>query len=177
VLSVSDRWLYFTKPIIRRTEMKKRKMIYAVIIVMMCMGITGFVLCGARAETEQQKQQRGQIRENLQKQLDEMGMKVLTGSVWQKSTQGEKLSFVWGFCHAVAIEHALMQQIPALKAENFSAKVVEGMIGVKMDDVVRTVDEYYVANPSKLEMPVVRVIWDTLIKPKLKAGIAGRPLQ
>jgi hypothetical protein len=113
----------------------------------------------------------------VQKQLDEMGMKVLTGSVWQKSTQGEKLSFVWGFCHAVAIEHALMQQVPALKAENFSSKVVEGMIGVKMDDVVRTVDEYYAANPSKLEMPVVRVIWDTLIKPKLKAGIAGRPLQ
>jgi len=157
--------------------MKKRKMIYAVIIVMMGMGITGFVLCGARAETEQQQQRREQIKEDVQKQLDEMGMQVLTGSVWQKSTHGEKLSFVWGFCHAVAIEHALMQQVPALKAENFAAKVVEGMIGVKMDDVVRTVDEYYAANPSKLEVPVVRVMWDVVIKPKLKTGIAGRPLQ
>jgi hypothetical protein len=157
--------------------MKKRKMIYAVIIVMLCMGITGFVLCGARAETDQEKQQREQLRGDVTKQLEEMGMQVLTGSGWQKATQGEKLSFVWGFCHAVAIEHALMQQVPALKAENFSAKVVEGMVGVKMDDVVRTVDEYYAANSSKLDVPVVRVIWDTLIKPKLKTGIAGRPLQ
>ena len=157
--------------------MKKRKMIYAVIIVMLCMGITGFVLCGARAETDQEKQQREQLRGDVTKQLEEMGMQVLTGSGWQKATQGEKLSFVWGFCHAVAIEHALMQQVPALKAENFSAKVVEGMVGVKMDDVVRTVDEYYAANSSKLDVPVVRVIWDTLIKPKLKTGIAGRPLK
>lgn len=157
--------------------MKKRKMIYAVIIVMLCMGITGFVLCGARAETDQEKQQREQLRGDVTKQLEEMGMQVLTGSGWQKATQGEKLSFVWGFCHAVAIEHALMQQVPALKVENFSAKVVEGMVGVKMDDVVRTVDEYYAANSSKLDVPVVRVIWDTLIKPKLKTGIAGRPLQ
>ena len=157
--------------------MKKRKMIYAVIIVMLCMGITGFVLCGARAETDQEKQQREQLRGDVTKQLEEMGMQVLTGSGWQKATQGEKLSFVWGFCHAVAIEHALMQQVPALKAENFSAKVVEGMVGVKMDDVVRTVDEYYAANSSKLDVPVVKVIWDTLIKPKLKTGIAGRPLK
>jgi len=157
--------------------MKKRKMIYAVIIVMLCMGITGFVLCGARAETDQEKQQREQLRGDVTKQLEEMGMQVLTGSGWQKATQGEKLSFVWGFCHAAAIEHALMQQVPALKAENFSAKVVEGMVGVKMDDVVRTVDEYYAANSSKLDVPVVKVIWDTLIKPKLKTGIAGRPLK
>lgn len=157
--------------------MRKGRMIYGLVMLLMCVAAASFVLCVAQAETDQEKQQREQLRGDVTKQLEEMGMQVLTGSGWQKATQGEKLSFVWGFCHAAAIEHALMQQVPALKAENFSAKVVEGMVGVKMDDVVRTVDEYYAANSSKLDVPVVKVIWDTLIKPKLKTGIAGRPLK
>ena len=156
--------------------MKKRTMIYGIIILAMCMVAASFVICVARAETDKEKQQREQLKEDVQKQLDEMGMQVLTGSTWQKATQAEKVAFVWGFCHAVTIEHSLMQQVPALKVENFSAKVVEGMVGVKMDNVVRTVDEYYAANPSKVDAPVVRVMWDMLIKPKLKTGVAGRPL-
>jgi len=157
--------------------MRKGRMIYGLVMLVMCIAAASFVLCVAQADTDQEKQQRKQLREDVQKQLDEMGMPVLTGSVWQKSTQSEKVAFVWGFCHAVAIEHSLMQQVPALKVENFSAKVVEGMVGVKMDDVVRTVDEYYAANPSKVEVPVVRVMWDVVIKPKLKTGVAGRPLK
>jgi hypothetical protein len=51
------------------------------------------------------------------------------------------------------------------------------MAGMKMNDIVRKVDEYYAANSSQIEAPVVRVIWDTVIKPNLKTGVAGRPLQ
>jgi hypothetical protein len=34
-----------------------------------------------------------------------------------------------------------------------------------------------VANPSKLETPVVKVMWEKLIVPQLKTGITGYPLQ
>jgi hypothetical protein len=105
-----------------------------------------------------------------------MGVKLLTGTIWQKATQDEKVAFVWGFCHVVTIEQGLMETFPQLKVENFSAKVVEGMAGMKMNNIVRKVDEYYAANSSQIEAPVVRVIWDTVIKPNLKTGVAGRPL-
>ncbi len=41
-----------------------------------------------------------------------------------------------------------MDVYPQLKVDNFSAKAVEGMTGVKMNDIVRKVDEYYAANPG-----------------------------
>jgi hypothetical protein len=51
------------------------------------------------------------------------------------------------------------------------------MAGMKLNDIVLKVDEYYAANPTQLDTAVVRVMWDTVIKPNLKTGIAGQPLQ
>lgn len=153
--------------------MKNRRLFCAFCILGAFIMLAGMARTALAAETEGQKQ----VKENVQKQLSDMGMPVLTGTVWQKATQDEKVAFVWGFCHVVTIEQALMVQFPQLKVENFSAKVVEGMAGMKMNDIVRKVDEYYTANPSQIEVPVVRVMWDTVIKPNLKTGVAGRSLQ
>ena len=131
----------------------------------------------ARTSLAVETEARKQLRETVNKQLADMGIKLLNGTIWQKASQDEKVAFLWGFCHVVTIEQALMAQYPQLKVENFSAKVVEGMAGMKLNDIVLKVDEYYAANPTQLDTAVVRVMWDTVIKPNLKTGIAGRPLQ
>jgi hypothetical protein len=153
--------------------MKNKKLLMVVCALGAFILLAGIARTASAAETEEQKQ----LRENVTKQLSDIGMPVLTGTVWQKAAQDEKVAFVWGFCHVVTIEQALMTQLPQLKVENFSAKVVEGMAGMKMNDIVRKVDEYYAENPSQIEVPVVRVMWDTAIKPNLKTGVAGLPLQ
>jgi hypothetical protein len=135
--------------------------------------LSGTARTALASETEEQKK----VKENVSKQFSDMGMKLLTGTIWQKATQDEKVAFVWGFCHVVTIEQGLMETFPQLKVENFSAKVVEGMAGTKMKDIVLKVDEYYAANPTQIEVSVVRVMWDMVIKPNLKTGVAGRPLQ
>jgi len=157
--------------------MKKRGMIYGVWVVALCVAVSGLALCVVQAETEQQKQERAQVKADVNKQLEEMGMPLLTGIEWQKATQSEKVAFVWGVCHVVTIEQILAQKFPSLKAEDFSAKVAEGMSGLKINDIVAAVDEYYAANPSQLGKPAIGVMWDKMIKPKLKTGIAGHPLQ
>jgi hypothetical protein len=101
---------------------------------------------------------------------------LLDGDVWQKMDQNSKVAFIWGAGHVVAIEKELAARYPELKVENFSAKVAEGIAGVPMNDIVAEVDAFYKANPDKLNVVVMRVIWDSLIKPNLKTGIAGRPL-
>ena len=160
--------------------MKKRRIIFIGMLLGICVFVAGFASGVSRAEAEQQKQEREQLRKEVQekvkKQIEEMGMQMLTGEIWQKALQDDKVSFVWGICHVVTIEQALMKKFPSLKVENFSAKAAEGLAGLKINDIVREVDEYYVENPSKLETPVVMVIWDRLIKPQLKTGIAGNPL-
>jgi len=153
--------------------MKNRGLFWVFCIFGAFMLLAGSAWTIAAAQAEEQKK----VKENVSKQFSDMGVKLLTGTIWQKATQDEKVAFVWGFCHVVTIEQGLMETFPQLKVENFSAKVVEGMAGMKMNDIVRKVDEYYAANSSQIEAPVVRVIWDTVIKPNLKTGVAGRPLQ
>jgi len=161
--------------------MKKRRMIYIGMLLGICVFVAGFASGVLRAEAEQQKQEREQVKkevkEEVKKQVEEMGMQIVTGDIWQKAPPDDKVSFVWGVCHVVTIEQALMKEFPSLKVENFSAKASEGLAGLKINDIVRGVDEYYVENPSQLATPVVMVIWDRLIKPKLKTGIAGNPLE
>ncbi|MCJ7602956.1 MAG: hypothetical protein MUO63_15845 [Desulfobulbaceae bacterium] len=51
------------------------------------------------------------------------------------------------------------------------------MADIPMEKVIARVDDYYGANPAKIESPVTNVIWDLMIKPNIKTGIAGRPLK
>jgi len=105
-------------------------------------------------------------------------MPVLKGNIWVAMTPESKLAFIWGAGHVVTIEQVLMRQYPELKRESFVLKVVEAHAGstMKMNDVVAVVDTYYTENPEKLDTPVMHVIWDMMIKPNIKTGIAGQPI-
>jgi hypothetical protein len=158
-------------------SMKRNKTIFSWLIIATCMAVACCSLSAARAETDEQKKERAQFRDDVDKQLEEMGMPLFTGIAWQKATQAEKVAFVWGICHVITIEKMLAEKLPSLKVQNFSAKAAEGLAGAKINDIVLAVDGFYAAHPAQLDVPVVRVIWDAQIKPKLKTGIAGHPLQ
>ena len=119
----------------------------------------------------------GVVQEGVEKRLQDAGMTILTGDVWQTMSMDSKVAFVWGIGHAVTIEQDLAARYPELKAEDFSAKFSEGMAGTSINDVVKTVDAYYEARPADLNVPVVKVIWDEMIKPDLKTGVAGKPIR
>jgi hypothetical protein len=101
----------------------------------------------------------------------------LTGKVWVTMSQDQKVGYLWGAGDVVDVEQELMSRFPELKVENFSMKVLEGLGDVAMNDIIATVDRWYETNPDKLDVAVLRVIWDNMIKPNLTTGIAGRPLQ
>jgi hypothetical protein len=102
-------------------------------------------------------------------------MPVLTGTVWQTMTADEKVAFVWGIGHVVTIEWQAAQMRPALKQDDLAAKLAEGLVGMSMNDIVEGIDRYYKGNPDDLEAPVMEVIWDEMVRPKIKTGIANPP--
>ena len=140
--------------------MKKRKGSICGMLFL-CLGLLGLPFQGARAD----------------KLEDHIKMPLLKGTEWQHMTPDSKVAFIWGAGHVVTIEHAVMNQISELKRDSFVTKVGEALAGVPMNTIVAKVDEYYKAHPDQLEVPVMRVIWDTMIKPNIKTGIAGRPLK
>ena len=118
------------------------------------------------------------IKESAGGEIDkDVKVSLLRGDLWQQMTADSKLAFIWGMGHVVDIEQALMERYPELKKDGFVMKVVEGMADIPMNDVVRKIDNFYEANPDKLDISVAGVIWDTMIKPNIKTGIAGRPLE
>ena len=108
----------------------------------------------------------------------EIGMPILDGDLWMKMSPDGKMAFVWGIWHVVSIEHHLATKYPDLKKENFSAKVTEGTRNkpMTMNEVVSVIDKYYQENPDEINKPVVAVIWSTMVKPNITAGIDGKPL-
>ena len=117
-------------------------------------------------------------RKAVEKGLDEsLGMPVLKGDLWKKMSHDEKVAFIWGFGHVVSIEYSLMEKFPELKRDSFVAKAVVGMDNTPMNEVVARVDRYYEMHPEDIEKPVTSVLWDTMIKPNIKTGIAGQPLK
>jgi hypothetical protein len=111
-------------------------------------------------------------------------MPLCKGVQWQKMDPNAKVAFMWGVAHVILIEAVLMEEVPELRVENFTAKFVEARrarvsAGTTMtiNQMISTIDQYYKDHLDKLEFPVLGVIWEGWIKPQLKTGIGGRPLK
>jgi len=155
----------------------KSKAQFAVIClaVFLLLGFTGYSFVVMAEEiSPQQKIDRKAVEKGLDESL---GMPVLKGDLWMKMTHDEKVAFIWGFGHVVSIEYYLMEKFPGLKRDSFVAKAVVGMDNTPMNEVVARVDRYYDMHPDDIGKPVTSVLWDTMIRPNIRTGIAGQPLK
>jgi hypothetical protein len=106
-------------------------------------------------------------------------MPVLKGDQWLTMDENAKVAFIWGVAHVVTIEEVIMEKYPDQKRDTFVTKIVEASSKspMTMNQVVAAIDKFYADNPDKTGTPVMMVIWDTLVKPNIKTGIAGKPLK
>ena len=107
---------------------------------------------------------------------EEIKAPLLTGELWVKMSPDQKTAYIWGAGDIVDLEQEFMEIYPELKRESFVIKAVEGIGDVSINDIVARVNSFYKDNPDKVNLSVIRVIWDEMIKPNIKTGIAGRPL-
>jgi len=155
--------------------MKRLKWIQICFLFFICIGIGVW----ATHATGQQKVDETTMGKEMVKV-----MPLLKGEQWQKMDPNSKVAFIWGAAHVILIEQILMQEIPELRRENFSAKVAEARAAqVKagkartINEMVSAIDQYFNEHPDQLGTPVMAVIWNFGIKPHVKTGIAGRPLK
>jgi hypothetical protein len=155
--------------------MKRPKLIQICFLLLLCIGFVGWT---TNASGQGPKDAAGVAKEA------EQYMPLCKGAQWQKLDSNSKVAFIWGAAHVILIEAVLMEEVPELRRENFSAKVVEARRARKaagtamtINQIISTIDQYYKDHPDKLEVPVLGVIWEIGIKPNLKTGINGRPLK
>lgn len=108
---------------------------------------------------------------------EEIKAPLLTGLTWVEMSQDQKAAYIWGAGDIIDLEQEIMEIYPELKRESFVAKAVEGIGDVQINEIVSNIDTFYKAHPDQANLSVIRVIWDTMIKPNIKTGIAGKPLR
>ena len=102
-------------------------------------------------------------------------MPVLTGESWQSLQPDTKIAFIWGIGHVVTIEEHVMQRHPEMQRKDCVAKLGEGLRGMPMSSIIERIDGYYRRNPDDLDLPVMRVMWSQIVKPRLKSGVGDVP--
>ena len=109
---------------------------------------------------------------------------LIDGNAWQASSQAEKISFITGMDGAIAIdfatdkkreEKANAEGTPKKKRKPsvvspFDKAWMEVFANKKNSEIVVMIDEYYAANPDKLNRNVLEVIWYELIAPNYTKG-------
>ncbi len=94
-------------------------------------------------------------------------MPLLTGYTWQRMSQDEKVAFVWGMGHVATMERESAERYPELKKESFAMMLCSGIAGIPMNRIIENVDGYYRENADKTTEPVIKVIWDRFVAPRL----------
>jgi len=142
-------------------------------IVWMAIAVLSFPLCVPAVEAPASGEKLDAQKYPV---LSQSEVAVLKGDLWTTASRDSKVAFVWGVCSLIEVERIAMERIPEIKVRNISAVAAEGLKTISMNDIVRAVDDYYQANPGNLDVPVLRIIWDTMVVPRVKTGVADRPL-
>ncbi|MGZ6225466.1 MAG: hypothetical protein ACXWMH_08190 [Syntrophales bacterium] len=150
--------------------MKRPKLIQICLVFLLCIGVAVWATHASAQQT-------------VEKEVAKV-MPLLKGEQWLKMDSNAKVAFIWGAAHVILIEKVLMEEIPQLRIENFSAKAAEARAArvkagkeLTINEMISGIDQYYKDHPDQLGTPVMAVVWNVGIKPYLKTGIGGRPLK
>lgn len=101
-------------------------------------------------------------------------VELLTGEVWQQSKPDNKKAWLFGVDTAVSVEKAVADKLQQQKGKNRSAykespfvqKWIQAFGNSTREEIIDQVDQWYAANPDKLNRPVMDVIWYEIVVPR-----------
>jgi hypothetical protein len=89
---------------------------------------------------------------------------VADGTRWLRSTPEERKAFIIGASNMMALESAYAKKkgTPSPLAGTKAAAALEHMT---LDQMTDRITRWYEANPGRLAMPVIGVIWKDMVEP------------
>lgn len=91
--------------------------------------------------------------------------RMVTGEHWLQASAAEQRAYVMGILNVAMVEYQLSGDKP--KHRTTVNKLVKGLDGMTVAQIVDTIDAYYKANPDQQQTPVVEVIWFQIVVPKV----------
>jgi hypothetical protein len=98
---------------------------------------------------------------------------LVTGEHWTQSSEAVKKAYLVGIVNLLQVDTAYGGSAPAADAQTIVPRMAKGLRNGRhtLDSVRTSLDAWYAANPSRLQRPVIEVIWFEVVVPGLqKAG-------
>ena len=94
----------------------------------------------------------------------------VTGVHWTKSTEDQKKAYLIGIANIAQIEIAYAGTSPPSDDQSVIPRLARGLKGETLDSVREKLNQWYAANPTRLDRPVIETIWYEMVVPGLKNG-------
>ena len=97
---------------------------------------------------------------------------LITGKMWLESSQYEQRSYLIGAGNVMAIEVTYQQasKTPPNDDQTIMTRLWKGLDDVTLEELITTITAYYEKDESNLKTPVIVVIWEQVVEPRL-AGL------
>jgi hypothetical protein len=97
-------------------------------------------------------------------------LELATGKDWVASQDVEKAAYLVGIGNLMNVEFAFQMECrqPPEDDQTIIQAMHRALDDVSLNEVTRTLDTYFEKNPDKRSLPVLVVIWNELVKPKLE---------
>lgn len=99
------------------------------------------------------------------------------GSVWMNTVEGSKLAYLFGIESAIEVEALISEKSaeraarsgkkPGYTLSRFEKGWMEAFKNTTRAQMVQEIDKWYTDHPDELTRPVLAVIWNELILPRL----------
>lgn len=91
----------------------------------------------------------------------------VTGVHWTKASDEQKKAYLIGMANIAEVETAY-QGSSVSDDQSMLPRMERGLKGQTLDSVREGLDNWYAANPGKLDRPVVETIWFEMVLPGLR---------
>ena len=91
---------------------------------------------------------------------------IVTGQQWVASSEAEKKAYLIGIANLLDIERAYAGT--TANKGDITQRFGKGMQGRTLDSVRQGLDDYYAANPTMIQHPVIETLWFQMVLPGLK---------
>lgn len=122
-------------------------------------------------------------------ETDVTKMPILTGEIWMKSSAEEKRAFIFGIDTAIAVEYTVDARFKERfknshkdgekagdntrkRRPTFLSRFERGWMKALKDmprkELIATVDAWYTQHENSLDRPVMGLIWEEIVEPRLE---------
>jgi hypothetical protein len=89
---------------------------------------------------------------------------LVHGPLWNASSLAEKRAYLIGIANTVAVQHALAAKRAGADPASAASRMNQALSLESIDAAIAKIDAWYKANPSRLDLPVLGVVWLGLVK-------------